>query len=75
MTPPRLTTINGWSAITYGRAWIVSSAGGRWTCLEPSCGKTIDTSTKAGKTEEEREADRVRLHAFAKDHAHERSAA
>lgn len=68
---PRITTINGYAALTYGRAWIASSKGGRWICTEPRCGASIDTSVATGKTEDEREADRVRLHAFAREHAHD----
>lgn len=68
--PPHITLINGFAAVSYGRAWIASSPGGRWTCLDATCGKSITTSTRPGKTDEEREADRVRLHRFAQEHAH-----
>lgn len=72
MTLPRITTINGHTALTYGHAWVVSSPGGRWTCLEPGCGETIDTPIQRGRTDDQRDSDRVRLHKFAKEHAHER---
>ena len=66
----RIGNINGWPALSYGRAWVASTAGGRWTCLDPTCGAHLDIPILKGRTDEQRDEDRERLHAFARRHAH-----
>lgn len=58
MSEPRVDiSKGGWPAMSYsdGRVWLMSSAGGKWTC--DACGKS--TTSK----------DPATVHAFAKEHA------
>ena len=68
VTEPRTGIVGGWPALSYGTAWITSAPGGTWTCS--SCRASISTTTARGKTDEERDEDAARLHAFAKEHDH-----
>ena len=66
---PRRGNRNGWPALAYGTAWITSSAGGTWTCER--CGQRYRTPTgDRDLSDEERDEQAARLHAWTKEHRH-----